>query len=221
MIDWKLFAKAHSVRPIDIRLQTNTNTSSRTHARTHAWQWHRHWNILRLEERHLCTHTTPHRITMNVHAGVLMCISMCTWCGNNCQKMWAEMRGSVLYGSRMNLLACDKHCSKQLSLAFILARTTRTRALSLTHSHSVCVFAYIAPCVCLQTHNHNHTKHITSNQLQNLKVIVFIQNITPTGISIVWVFFCSQRIKWIFAFTLTLSTSMPCRGSDHYRTADC
>lgn len=75
--------------------------------------------------------------------------------------------------------------------AWICWRVTNIAA-NKYRSLSLCVCIY---GVCACKHTITIILNTSGDQLQNLKVIVFVQNSTPTGISIVWVFFCSQRIK--------------------------
>lgn len=60
-------------------------------------------------------HITSHHITLSVCIVHMVCKQ------SKCPKMSAKSRGRVLCCSRMNLLACDKHCSKQISLVLALS----------------------------------------------------------------------------------------------------
>lgn len=73
--------------------------------------------------------------------------------------------------------------------------------------------------VCLQTYN-TIALDTSGDQLQILKLIVFVQNSTPRFISIVWVFFSSCRKKRNIRFDSHFLPAL-CRTSDQYHTIDC
>lgn len=164
MIDWKLFAKAHSVRPIDIRLQTNTNTSSRTHARMHGSDIDTEaYSVWRSD---ICVHILHHIALRWMY--MLEC-----WCAYPCA-----------HGVETNVKKCEPKAGEASCMvrAWICWRVTNIAANSYrSHSYSHAQLALapslsltLTPCACLHTLPHVYAcKHTITIILSTLQATNF------------------------------------------------